>query len=242
VGRVALDGCLFHLGRRDDQVRIRGYRVEVAEIEAALLKLGAFSKVFVTPRNEPSGDRSLIAYLVPESWPAPTTSALRKALASALPGHMIPSVFVMLKELPLTLTGKVDRNALPAPGHGRPELDTEFVPPQSPVEVKITRIWSEVLSLDRVGTRDNFFELGGHSLTAMRIISQVTQTFGAELPVKVLFDYPTVAEMAEIVEHRQGQITASGQVERVVAGLEAISEDEAKRRLAGSGTEQERPA
>jgi Non-ribosomal peptide synthetase modules and related proteins len=236
VGRLALDGCVFHLGRRDDQVKVRGYRVEMAEIEAALLNLGAFSKVFVTSRDRQSDDNALVGYLVPESWPAPTMSALRKALASALPGHMIPSVFVMLKALPLTLTGKVDRSALPAPGNDRPELDTDFVPPRSPVEVELARIWREVLSLDQVGTRDNFFDLGGHSLTATQIISRVTQTFGAELPVKVLFDYPTVAEMAVIIEQGQGRRAATEQMECIVAGLEAISEDEAERRLGGSGT------
>lgn len=237
VGRVAFDGCLFHLGRWDDQVRIRGYRVEIAEIEAALLKLRSLSKVFVTPRKETSGDDSLIGYLVPESWPAPTTSALRKALASTLPSHMIPSVFVILKALPLTTTGKVDRNDLPVAGNGRPELDTEFVPPRSPVEVELVEIWREVLSLNQVGIRDNFFDLGGHSLTATRIISRVSQTFGAELPVKVLFDCPTVAEMAVIIERCQTRTAASKQLERMVAGLEAISEDEAERRLAGSGTQ-----
>jgi len=135
----------------------------------------------------------------------------------------------MLKALPLTPTGKIDRNALPDPGHSRPELDTDFVPPRSPVEVELAKIWCEVLSLDQVGTRDNFFDLGGHSLSATRIISRITRTFGSELAVKALFESPTVAEMALIIEQYQAGIAVTGQIESMLAAMEAISEDEAER-------------
>jgi acyl carrier protein len=231
VGRLALDGCLFHLGRLDDQIKIRGYRVEIAEIQASILKLGLFSKAFVKARDQQSGDKSLVAYLVPENWPAPTTSALRKTLASMLPSHMIPSVFVMLKALPLTPNGKVDRKALPDSGYSRPELDTDFVPPKSQVEMELAEIWCEALSLDQVGIHDNFFDLGGHSLAVNRVVSRVIKAFQLELPVKALFESPTVAKMAKIITLNQAR-TASPQVlEHMLSEIEALSDDEAGRRL-----------
>lgn len=236
LGRRDPDGCLFHMGRKDDQVKIRGYRVEVAEIEAALLNLGHFRKAFVALRDRGLPEKSLIAYLVPERWPAPTTSFLRKTLTAILPSHMIPSVFVMLESLPLTPTRKVDRNALPDPGMRRPELDTPFVASRTPVEQRLASIWTEVLSLDQVGIHDNFFDLGGHSLAAMRVVSRVIKQFQLELPLQSLFQSPTVAEMAAVINEHQGNKLSGKELEQILIELESLSDDEVHKRLSESSS------
>ena len=232
LGRREPDGCLSHMGRKDDQVKIRGYRVEVAEIDAALLNLGHFRKAFVALRDRGLAEKSLVAYLVPERWPAPTTSFLRKALAAILPSHMIPSVFVMLESLPLTPTKKVDRAALPDPGTERPELDTLFVASRTPAEQQLASIWADVLVLDRVGIHDNFFDLGGHSLAAMRVVSQVIKEFQLELPLQSLFQSPTIAAMAAVIMEHQGKRLGEEDLERMLGELELMSEDEAQRLVA----------
>ena len=232
LGRREPDGCLFHMGRKDDQVKIRGYRVEVAEIEAALLNLGYFRKAFVALRDRGLPEKSLIAYLVPERWPAPTTSFLRKTLTAILPSHMIPSVFVMLESLPLTPTKKVDRNALPDPGMRRPELDIPFVASRTPVEQQLAGIWAVVLALDQVGIHDNFFDLGGHSLAATRVVSQVLKNFQMELPLQSLFQSPTVAEMAAVIMEHQGKRLGEEELEHMLGELESLSDEEAQQLVA----------
>jgi acyl carrier protein len=232
LGRVESDGCLFHLGRKDDQVKVRGHRVEVVEVEAALMSLGYFGKTFVTLRDRAPGEKSLVAYLVPGKRPVPTTSALRTALAATLPNHMIPAVFVMLDSLPLTPTGKVDRNALPDPGNSRPELDTPFVKPRTAVESELSKVWCEVLGLAQVGIHDNFFELGGHSLAAARVISRVIEIFQLELPLKALFESPTVAEMAKIIALNETKRAGQEALARMLSEVEALSEEQAQKRLA----------
>jgi acyl carrier protein len=151
-------------------------------------------------RSRSSDEKSLVAYVEPEKQPAPTSKTLRKSLAATLPDHMIPSQFVMLDTIPLTPTQKVDRKALPEPGNARPEMDTPFIAPRTSLERDIAKIWGDILSLDQVGVHDTFFDLGGHSLAAFRVISQVTQTFRVNLSPKALFDSPTVAEMAMVIE------------------------------------------
>jgi amino acid adenylation domain-containing protein len=232
LGRIEYDGCLFHLGRKDDQVKVRGHRVEVAEIEAALLNLGYFRKAVVTLRNRGSDEKSLVAYVEPEKRPAPTSSALRKALAATLPDHMIPSRFVMLDTIPLTPTEKIDRKALPEPGNARPEMDTPFIAPRTSLERDIAKIWGDVLSLDQVGVHDNFLDLGGHSLAAMRVISQVIQTFRVDLSPKALFDSPTVAEMAVVIEANLTTLASQDELDRMLTEVEAMSNEEAQRVLA----------
>ena len=230
-GRMDSDGCLFHLGRKDDQIKIRGYTVEAAEIEAALLNQGHFTKAFVTLRDRSSGDKSLVAYLVPRKRPPPTSTVLRKDLEATLPNHMIPSVFVMLDSLPLTPTEKVDRSALPEPGSGRPEIDTPFVAPRTSVEKDLVQIWCEILSLDQVGIHDSFFDLGGDSLAAIRVVTRVIQTFRVELPPKALFASPSIAEMAVVIEAYQAKVAGDEDVKRMLTEVEAMTEGEAEKLL-----------
>jgi len=232
LGRREADGCLFHLGRKDDQIRVRGYRVELAETEAALLNVNGIKAAFVTGRERGLANKALVAYVVPKSRPAPTITQLRKALAKTLPEHMIPSVFVVRDYLPLTPTGKVDRKALPDPDNGRPELDTAYVAPSTAVEKALAEIWSEVLSVDRVGVHDSFFDLGGHSLAATRVISQVIKKFKLELPLQALFQAPTIAEVAAIINEHRAKKLGEADLERIISELESLSDEEAQRLLA----------
>jgi len=206
LGRMLSDGCLIHLGRKDFQVKVRGHRIEVAEVEAALLDLessgglGPIREAYVMTQANKFGDHDLVAYLVPTSQARLNVTGLRRALTEVLPNYMIPSAFVVLDALPMTPTGKVDRRALPEPDPGRPELETPFVPPKEPLEKRLAEIWSDVLDLDKIGIHDNFFELGGQSLLATQIVSRVKDLLGVDLPLPVLFEEATIAKLAQIIE------------------------------------------
>ena len=197
LGRRHPDGCLEHLGRRAFLVKIRGYRVELPEIEAALMALDGIREALVTVGLGPSGENRLIAFVVPNSRPAPTQTALRHALAQELPGHMIPADFILLDAMPLNEHGKVDRAALPLPGRTRPDLASPFVAPRTPMEEKLAAIWADVLGLDRIRhPRLPFLDLGGDSLLATRIIARTLDTLGTDVSVRTLLESPTVASMA----------------------------------------------
>jgi amino acid adenylation domain-containing protein len=202
LGRMRPDGCLEYLGRKDFQVKIRGYRVVLTEIEAALYSLDVVKDAVVVAYEKDSGDKSLVAYVVPSSQHAPTVSALRRALAETLPEYMIPSAFVMLEHLPLTPTGKVDRQALPAPDWTRPVLETAFVAPRNDVERQLAQIWEQVLGIQPIGVQDNFFDLGGNSLVAGRVLVEISNVFDIQLPMIALFEAPTVARLAERIQHK----------------------------------------
>ena len=199
VGVLEPDGCLVHQGRRDFQVKVRGQRVEVEEVEGALLALGGIRAAVVTPWDDGGGEPRLVAYLVPDDGALPTVSALRRALARDLPAHMIPAAFVPLAAMPLTAMGKVDRAALPAPPRSRPALDAPPVGPRTPVERELAAIWAEALGLDSVGVEDHFLELGGDSLRASRIAARAAERLGVALTPAALFASPTVAAMALFV-------------------------------------------
>ncbi len=230
LGRMSPDGCLEHLGRKDFQVKIRGLRVEIAEVERALRSMGAIRETVVTAREDKPGDKRLVAYLVPVGSAALSVSEVRNFVEQKLPPHMVPSRFVILEALPLTPNGKVHRKALPDPGKSRPDLDIPFVAPRTPVEEELSQIWAKVLSLEQVGIHDSFIELGGHSLLATQVISQVIKTFQVELPLRSLFEAPTVAEMATVIAH---QAKKAGQEElcRMLSELEALSDEEAQNSL-----------
>ena len=228
LARREPDGCLFHRGRKDDQVKVRGYRVETAEVEAALLKVGGVKKAFVTARELASGNRALVAYMMTEPRSAPTATELRRTLAETLPEHMIPSLFVVRDQLPLTPTGKIDRASLPVPGRDRPNLNTAYVAPTTPMEAALSYIWSEVLSLDQVGIHDSFFDLGGHSLMAAQVVSRVVRKFQLEVPCQALFQTFTVAEMATVIRAHQGKRLGEKEIKRVLNEIEALSDEEAR--------------
>jgi acyl carrier protein len=233
LGRMLPDGCLCHLGRKDFQVKVRGHRIEVAEIEAALLRLDTIKEAIVVGRANQTGDKRLVGYVVSVGEPRPTVTTLRHALTKQLPDYMIPSAFVMLESLPLTPNGKVDRTALPELGNSRPELDTPFVAPRTPVEQKLAQIWTEILSLDSVGVHDNFFDLGGHSLAATRVVSQVIKQFQIEVELPSLFQSPTVAEMASVIAEHEGKQLGEKELDRILTELESLSDEDARRLLIG---------
>ncbi|MEG4026647.1 condensation domain-containing protein, partial [Microcoleus sp. S13C4] len=189
-----------YLGRIDDQVKVRGFRIELGEIEAALSQHPNLLSVAVVLREDIPGQKSLVAYAVPLQKPAPTVGDLRHFLKERLPDYMVPSAFVILESLPLTPNGKVDRRTLPSP-ELPPELELTFVAPRTPIEEMLANIWACVLGIEQVGVHDNFFELGGHSLLAAQIISRVRDTMSVELPLRSLFEAPTVATVAERIEN-----------------------------------------
>ncbi|MFC1718136.1 AMP-binding protein [Candidatus Poribacteria bacterium] len=232
MGLVRSDGSIIHLGRRDFQIKIRGSRVEVAEIEKALLDLDSIQEAAVVAREYKAGGQRLVVYIVPQRQHAPTVTALRRELAEQFPDYMIPSVFVTLDALPLTATGKIDRLALPDPGAERPELDTPFVAPRSPVEETLAEIWSQVLDLDEVGVHDSFFELGGHSLLVTQIVSRVASTFRVKVPLRSLFQSPTVADIAVVISQNQLAEMEHKDIDRMLTELEMLSDEELEQLLA----------
>ena len=197
LGVMLPDGCLIHMGRNDFQVKIRGNRVEVTEIEAALLRLDSVRAAVVHAHADVASEQRLVAYVVPHTSKIPTTGELRRALATSLPIYMVPSAFVFLEAIPVVPNGRVDRSALPVPPIMRPELETAFAPPRSPVEKQLAQIWSEVLSLDQVGIDDNFFALGGHSLLAAKMFAVLDEKFGRTYPLSLLLSSPTIRQLAE---------------------------------------------
>jgi len=189
-------GELEYLGRMDQQVKLRGFRIEPAEIEAALREVPGVEEAAVLLRDDLPGGPGLVTYVVG----GPSAGDLLAALRSRLPDHMIPSRFVSLESLPLTPNGKLDRAALPAPEGSRPELARAYVAPRTPVEQALAEAWEEALGVERVGVEDNFFDLGGHSLLATQMISWVRETFEVEVPLRDLFEHPTVAGLAAAME------------------------------------------
>jgi amino acid adenylation domain-containing protein len=199
LARYLPDGNIECLGRIDDQVKLRGFRIELGEIEAVLRQHEAVRESVVVAREDVPGDRRLVAYVVPAAGFTADSKDLRAFLQDKLPEYMIPSVVVELHELPLTPNGKVNRRALPAPDYDA-QLQKNYVAPRTPTEELLCGIWAEVLKVSRVGVDDNFFELGGHSLLATQVVSRIVPAFNVQLPLRTLFEAPTVAGMAERVE------------------------------------------
>ena len=200
LARYLPDGNLEFLGRIDHQVNIRGFRIELGEIEAVLGQHPAVQQAVVVVWEDALDDARLVAYVVPQQEPPPTSSALRSFLQQKLPEHIVPSAFVLLAALPLTPNGKLDRRALPTPDWTRPALADAFVAPRNKLEQGIAEMWQTLLGIEPIGIHDNFFELGGHSLLAIQVISRLRQTFQVELPVHSVFEAPTVAKLAEHLE------------------------------------------
>ncbi len=222
LARFLPDGQLEFLGRRDHQVKLRGFRIELGEIEAVLKESGKVQDVVVIARE----DMRLVAYVTGCDDDPSVTKELRDHLAQKLPAYMVPSAFVMLTELPLTPNGKVDRKALPEPGQSASEV--EYVAPSTPIEEVLCEMWEQVLKLDRVGVHDNFFQLGGHSLLATQVISQVREIFDVELPLRRLFETPTVATLAAAVEAQQLEQADTEKLAQLLAELDELSEDGAE--------------
>ncbi|AKH85663.1 CDA peptide synthetase I [Streptomyces sp. CNQ-509] len=203
--RRRVDGRVDYLGRLDHQVKLRGYRIELGEIETVLMWQGQVKESVVVVREDRPGDQRLVAYLVADPAAGPVeelTRRLRGALNDKLPAYMVPSAFVFLDALPRTPSGKTDRGALPAPEPGRARAATAYAAPRDAEEKALCALFAQVLNLSEVGIDDNFFDLGGHSLLATRLVAKIRGVLGVEVPVRGLFERPTVARLAEVL--RQG--------------------------------------
>jgi len=203
LARYREDGVLEFLGRADEQVKVRGYRVEPGEIEAVLREGGSVREAVVVAREDGTGGKRLVAYVVPAAGAEATGDELRRLLSEKLPAYMVPSAFVTLDALPLTPNGKIDRRALPAP-EARPAEDAdEVIRPRDELERRLTGIWEATFGLDGIGVRDDFFALGGHSLLAVRLFARIETEFQKTIPLAMLFEAPTVEKLAALLR-REG--------------------------------------
>ena len=228
VGKRRLDGVVELLGRADYQVKIRGLRVELGEIEAALLTHPSVREAVVVPFTGSGSTPRLSAYVVPVEAPGPSGDGLRTYLAERLPEYMVPAFYVTLEELPLAATGKIDRRALPVPS-GVGSAAADYVAPRNEIEEQMVDIWNSLLEIERVGIHDNFFRLGGHSLLGTVLMTRLREAFAVDLPVVRLFEAPTVAGLAAILAPLvEGGVEeeAIQRVERESLEVDDLSEDQ----------------
>lgn len=230
LARFLSDGNIEFLGRVDNQVKIRGFRIELGEIEALLIQHPAVQQAVVIVREDIPSDQRLVAYIVLRQ-PQLITSELRDFLKHQFPSYMIPSAFVQLESLPITPNGKIDRRALPAPDLSWRTLETALVAPRTTTEEIIAATWIEVLGLAQVSVHDNFFELGGHSLLATQVILRLRKAFAFELPLRCLFDSPTIAELAEQVIAQQVEQAEREALEQLLGEVDELSDEELKQQL-----------
>jgi amino acid adenylation domain-containing protein len=209
LARYLPDGNIEFFGRMDHQVKIRGFRIELGEIEAVLRQHPAVRETVVLARQDAPGEKQLVAYVVAQREPQPTTAELRGFLKRKLPDYMVPAFFVPLDVLPLMLNGKVDRGALPATERTRPEPGRGFVAPRDALELQLTSLWEEVLGIRPIGVTDNFFELGGHSLAAVRLFAMIEKRLGTKVPLATVFQGATVEHLADILHQRAKAVPGS---------------------------------
>lgn len=195
-GRYRADGLLEIQGRLDDQVKIGGVRIEPGEIQSVILKHPDVSACIAAVKGEGEDDRRLVAYVIARPGESPSITSLRALVRRELPKHQHPAHFVLLEALPLLANGKVDRKALPEPGSDRPDTEDPYVAPRNEIELKLARIWEELLKIRPVGVHDDFFDLGGHSLLAVRLMSQIEKSIGRALPLATLFEGATIEKLA----------------------------------------------
>ncbi len=243
LARYLPDGDLEYLGRIDDQVKIRGFRIEPDEIAATLSLHPAVGEALVMAVTPAKGDMRLVAYFVPKHGSEPQAGELRKYLRGKLPDYMIPAAFVAIEAIPLTANGKVDRSALPDPHLDGTQLRSAFVAPRTPTEETLAGIWRDVLGLERIGVHADFFDLGGDSLSATRVLSRIRAALQVEVPIRSMFEHPTiaetatVAEMAVVVTQNQAKKAGEEETAHMLAELEALSDEEAQQLLADKGGE-----
>ena len=200
LGRLLPSGLIEFIGRRDFQLKIRGYRVECQEIELLLSKHEQVAQAAVLPRQNERGEPELIGYVVPRAERSLSSRELREFAAQWLPTYMVPQAILMLEKMPLTPSGKIDRKALPLPEDLPGTAPQSYVAPGTPTQATLAEIWSELLKRDKLGIHDDFFECGGHSLLATRLVSRIRRAFDVELPLRAVFEGPTIAEMSQLVD------------------------------------------
>jgi len=213
-GRYLPDGTIECLGRLDNQVKLHGFRIELGEIEAILGRHAQVREAAVALHTDGLGNVRLVGYVVPTTEDTPTVESLREFLQERLPYYMVPASYVTLAALPLTPNGKVDRKALPEPGSARPALERAYVAPATDQEKALSRIWGQVLGLDRVGVHDNFFDLGGNSLLGVQVVEHVRKKLDVAIPVVRLFQCPTIAALAKHLDGDAAAVVSTEQIER----------------------------
>lgn len=223
--RYLSDGKIEFLGRLDHQVKIRGFRIELGEIESALREHPAIKEA-VSVVKSANDEKYIAAYVVPVSQPAPAAAELRTFLKQRLPEYMAPSTFVLLDQLPLTATGKLDRAALPEPNHSHREHGSAFIAPRNAVEETLVEIFAEVLGIEKIGIHDNFFDFGGHSLLATRVVARIRKMFNTELPLRNFFENPTVAEVAEFLKSHEPVPGRMEEMMVLMRKIESLSTDD----------------
>ena len=226
MARILPDGTIECLGRNDAQVKIRGYRIELGEIEAILTEYPLVSEVATTVQEDQFGEKMLVAYYTAPADDPVGLRDIKAFLRDRLPEYMIPLHFVKLESMPLTPNGKIDRKALPAPDAQRPELEKSFEAPRTPMEQSIAQVWSDVLGLEEIGVYDNFFDLGGHSLQATRVIARLRTPLQLDVPLRLFFENPTVAELALAVTELQAGQENDDDIMKMIEELEGLSDDE----------------
>jgi amino acid adenylation domain-containing protein len=231
LARYRPDGNIEYLGRIDFQVKLRGFRIELGEIESVLRQQPAVNDAVVTLREDVRGDQRLIAYVIAGRDAVPA-HALTNILKTKLPEYMVPSDFIYLETFPLTSSGKIDRKSLPAPTHDRSHAADEFVAPSTCYEKQIARIWTEIMAVENPGLDDNFFELGGHSLLATRVVTRINHTFNIQLPLRNLFENPTVGALAQALIQIKARALPENTLIELVTQLENLPEADAEKRLA----------
>jgi amino acid adenylation domain-containing protein len=224
LAKYLSDGDIEVLGRLDFQVKVRGFRIELGDIEATLEQHPSVRHAVVTCREDIPGDKRLVACLVCNDSRKISVNVLHIFLTKKLPAYMVPSRFVFLETLPLTPTGKVDRQALPTPDQSRPEVKTSFLSPRTIFEKKVAGIWSELFGIDKIGIYDNFFKLGGHSLLATRLVNRILNIFQVQLPLKTLWEAPTIAEMAAAILQAKADRLDEQELNEILEKIEAIYE------------------
>jgi len=225
-------GELEFLGRSDGQVKLRGFRIETGEVESVLCAHPGVRDAVAIVREDEPGERRLVAYLVPaEGEEVPPAAELRTHLRAHLPEHMVPAAFVPLEAMPLTPNGKLDRRALPVPEGGS---EREYVAPRDTAEGQVAEIFAEVLGVERVGVHDDFFDLGGHSLLATRVMARIRNTFGVEAQLRLLFEMPTVAQLAAHLASGQAMAGVEDwEMDEDLESLAQLSDEEVMRLLRG---------
>jgi amino acid adenylation domain-containing protein len=229
LARFRPGGDIEVLGRLDFQVKVRGFRIELGEIEDALSQIDGVHQAVVSARDDDLGVKRLVGYLLAESADPearPSVTELRHRLLESLPDYMVPGQFVFLDTLPLTPNGKIDRLALPEPEALRPSLEQHYEAPRTPFEVTLAEICADLLQLDRVGIRDNFFALGGHSLLATRMVARIRESLGAEVPLRIFFDRPSVAELAAYIGEQETEALDDETLEELMAEIRELAPDD----------------
>jgi acyl carrier protein len=233
LARYQEDGKIEFLGRMDEQVKVRGFRIEPGEIEGVLRQHGEVVDAVVGVREDSHGERRLIAWVVGKEGVESGVEAaeLRDWLKGKLPEYMVPAWVVKIPELGLLPNGKIDRRRLPEPDGERPELRVAWVGPRTEMEEQLVKIWQEVLPVQRIGVRDSFFDVGGHSLLATQVMARIRDAFHVDLPLRTIFETPTIEVLVgRVVEEELRKLGAESQ--QLLAGMQSLSDQEASALLA----------